>query len=199
MPATGAELPPLTVTSAVWRRTAAGFASAVSYAEKVLGVRFADNGSSNGGGLGSGGGSERGGRGRGGRGQRGGGADARGRGGRDKGRDITRQLFEHQPTQHELLRQQKEQQQQEWFNQQVAAMSSSRGAPAPAAADAGNYFYSPDDDYSSNSSHGARSDAYSNYVNFHGYDNHYAPGGAPRGRGKIGVGNRGRSYRSNNR
>uniref|UniRef100_A0A383WG32 Uncharacterized protein n=1 Tax=Tetradesmus obliquus TaxID=3088 RepID=A0A383WG32_TETOB len=83
----GAEPPHLTVTPAVWRHVAAGFASSISYAEKVLGIRSSSNSEaaaegdgSRGGFSGRGGGGGFSGRGRSGR---AGGAGERGRGGRD--------------------------------------------------------------------------------------------------------------------
>ncbi|WIA40164.1 hypothetical protein OEZ86_013561 [Tetradesmus obliquus] len=83
----GAEPPHLTVTPAVWRHVAAGFASSISCAEKVLGIRSSSNseaaaegGGSRGGFSGRGGGGGFSGRGRSGR---AGGAGERGRGGRD--------------------------------------------------------------------------------------------------------------------
>lgn len=195
--AVGAEPPHLTVTSAVWRRTAAGFASAVQYAEKVLGIRSNDS-STNGSSAAAGGGGGGGGRGRGNRGARDGGADARGRArGRGRGRDITRQLYEHQHEQQSVWKQQQEQRQQEMFNQRAAAMSALPSqAPAAPAVEMSAYYYSPEDDYSSSTS-SYPSRAAQMYMNFGGYDNTSQT--ASRGRGKIGVGNRGRSYRSNNR
>ncbi|WIA19878.1 hypothetical protein OEZ85_005778 [Tetradesmus obliquus] len=90
----GAEPPHLTVTPAVWRHVAAGFASSISYAEKVLGIRSSSNseaaaegggsrggfsGRGGGGGFSGRGGSSSGGRGRG---SRGGGYGSRTRGSR---------------------------------------------------------------------------------------------------------------------
>lgn len=69
-------------------------------------------------------------------------------------------------------------------------------------ADMSAYYYTPDNDGGSSTSNGYTSNTARAYMSFTGYDMsvpYHLGGNRPTGRGKIGLGNRGWSYRSNNR